>query len=206
VDLGVWAIVSWEEWVRHNRLFAAGLAAALMLGAASPALADAANGKGKAKGHVNKPEKQKPTKKVPETKGKKGGVSGGGYNAGGEFSIQARLRSKSKGNHFNYTSIDGLFKVRCRDGFQDFAPVGNTATVTFNKCLVTGQADRMDLTVTVTDNGQPPKTDPGQPSATPTLTDWMGFSVTVPAVAPATTPTTTSYEGNLTGGNIKVRP
>jgi len=177
--------------VRNHRLFAAGLAAALMLGVASPALATPGKGKGKAlaKGHQTpKPKAHKP--EAPTTKGKKGGVSGGGSIAGGEFSIQARLRSKSKGAHFNFTSTDGKTKVRCRDGFQAFTPTvtatEGSASVTFNNCQVTGQSKSVNVTVDVKDRA---------------VADWMAFSYSAPGAAAAT-----SLSGDMTSGNIKVRP
>lgn len=184
--MGVWAIVSWEEWVRHNRLFAAGLAAALMLGAASPALADAADGKGKAKGHVNKPEKSKPA--PPLTKGKKGGISGGGSTDNGDVSIQARPKSKARG-HFNFTSPDGLSRIRCRDGFTVTMGTGGNASVAFSNCqiLITGQQTRGPVTVAVFDAGQHPT-----PPAADTISISYGQVVGNPVP--------------LTGGNIKVRP
>jgi hypothetical protein len=165
-----------------------------MLGAATPALAKPGNGKGHAYGHsTTKPAKPEPkAPKSPKAKKTKSGVSGGGAVSGGEFSVQARLRSLDKG-HFNYTSTDGLFKVRCHDGFQTFTPViGQTersASVTFNNCRVTGQAQAMQITVAVIDRGQP--------SVTPPVADEMSF--TVPTVPP------TTYGGVLTDGNVKVR-
>ena len=159
--------------MRHHRLFAAGLAAALMLGAAAPAMA-ASKGK----------------KPPPATKGKKSGVSGGGAVAGGAFSIQARLKSKAKG-HFNYTSTDGTFKVRCK-GFDPFAPnlTAKTAAVPFKNCTITGHPTVKTLTVNVVDRGNPP--DEGAQSST-VARDSIGFDVG------------RSYGGNLVDGNIKVR-
>lgn len=186
--------------MRRHQLFAAGVSVALLLGAATPALAK--SDKGKALGHEKhpaasrpakgpKPAKQKPAKKTPATKGKKSGVSGGGVVTDGTFSIQAR---KSRG-HFNYTSTNGSFKVRCREGFEPFTPVlgatERTAKVTFKACQVTGQPGPVPITVDVTDRGQP--------SVTPAVADWIGFSVTNAAAV------TTAYGGNLTDGNIKVR-
>ncbi len=168
--------------MRHHRLFAAGLAAALILGAAAPAMAA-----GKSKGKANKAAKTK--KAPPATKGKKSGVSGGGSVAGGEFSIQARPKSKAKG-HFNYTSTDGTFKIRCK-AFDSFAPdlTAKKATVPFTNCTITGQPTVKTLTVNVVDRGNPP--DPtAQPSATPAPRDWIGFD---------------NVAGDLVSGNIKVR-
>jgi hypothetical protein len=184
--------------VRHNRLFAVGLAAALMLGAASPALAAGkAKGKatapGQAKPKPTKPEKQKPAKKAKKTKA---GVSGGGtittLAGPAEFSIQARLRditgdapSTGKG-HFNYTSADGTVKIRCR-GFDKFAPTGNVAVVPFNNCTVSGQPTVTEIDVTVTDNGDP--------EAIPPVADVIDFTAGAVDVVDAP----------LTSGNIKVR-
>ena len=181
--------------MRHHRLFAAGLAVALMLGAASPALAD---GKGKAKGKPNhgsskpKPKPDKPAKKVKKTKA---GVSGGGAVGTAEFSIQARLRdikaettTTGKG-HFNYTSADGTIKIRCR-GFDNFAPdyVLHTAAVPFKNCTVAGQPTVTTITVTVTDRGQP------KYEAVPAVADHIAFVAG-----------TLTVDSDLTGGNVKVR-
>jgi hypothetical protein len=201
----------WEEWVRNHRLFAAGLAAALMLGMASPALATpGSHGKGKAlaKGHgkskPNKPNPHKPA--APSTKGKKGGVSGGGSIAGGEFSIQALLRSKSKGAHFNYTSTDGKLKVHCKRDFTAFVPTftgsEGAASVTFTNCQVTGQSAKVSVTVDVKDRANNDAKAPT--TATPAVADFMGFSYSVPAAAGAL-PTTATVGGDMTSGNIKVR-
>jgi hypothetical protein len=160
--------------LRHHRLFAAGLAAALMLGAAAPAMA-ASKGK----------------KPPPATKGKKSGVSGGGAVAGGAFSIQARPKSKAKG-HFNYTSTDGTFKVRCK-AFDTFTPdlAAKTASVPFKNCTITGHPTVKTLTVNVVDRGNPP--DEGTQPSTPVVRDTISFDVG------------RSYGGNLVDGNIKVR-
>lgn len=159
--------------MRRHRLFAAGLAAALMLGAAAPAMA-ASKGK----------------KPPPATKGKKSGVSGGGAVAGGAFSIQARQKSQAKG-HFNYTSTDGTFKVRCK-AFDAFAPnlTAKTAAVPFKNCTITGHPNVKTLTVNVVDRGNPPD-EGAQPSTA--ARDSIGFDVGG------------SHGGNLVEGNIKVR-
>ena len=199
--------------MRHKRLFAAGLTAALMLGAAAaPALAKPDKAKGHAYGKSNtKPEK--PAKPATPAKGKKAkktkaGVSGGGTVANGSFSIQARMRSTDKG-HFNYTSTDGAFKVRCR-GFEAYdtaavsATYPRTVAVTFKSCAITGQAAKGPLTVTVTDNGQVKDDQPAVAPAAPVAPDAMSFS-RPGAPAADGTPTTTSYGGNLTEGNVKIR-
>lgn len=155
--------------MRHDRLFAAALAAALMLGAAS-APASAA-------------KKAQPAKKAKPAKKSHFGVSGGGSVAGGSFSIQARLRKPANG-HFNYTSTDGTYKVRCKDGWDAPAtePVlgayPRTMDVTFKNCQITGQP-KMNLVVTVTDNK-----------------DALRFDV--PGTA-------TTRGGDLVEGNVKIR-
>jgi hypothetical protein len=176
--------------VRHHRLFAAGLAVALMLGAASPALA----GPGKAKGKTNAPGQNKPKPNKPAAKAKKkSGVSGGGVANGAGFSIQARLRyikapstSTNKG-HFNYTSTDGTLKIRCR-GFGAFTPGAGTAEVPFKNCTVSGQPTVTAITVTVTDRGQP------KYEAVPPVADHIAFVAG-----------TVTVDHDLTGGNVKVR-
>lgn len=155
--------------MRHHRLFAAGLAALILGAAATPSLAA-----GKSKG--------KPAKKSHFA------VSGGGAVAGGSFSIQARLRKPSNG-HFNYTSTDGTYKVRCNDGWDapGTEPVlgayPRTMDLTFKNCQITGQR-KMHLVVTVTDNGQ---------------RDAMRFAVPGPAAG------TTPHGGDLVEGNVKIR-
>jgi hypothetical protein len=193
--------------LRRNQLLAAGVSVALLLGAATPALAKP--NKGKALGHQNntpadsrpakgpKPAKPKP-KPAKKAKKTKSGVSGGGVVNGAEFSIQARLRdirqpstSTTRG-HFNYT--DATTKIRCR-GFQTFTvptpATGQPVSVTFNNCRVNDQplAAPGQVVVTVTDNGQP------QPLATPPVADHIEFSVG----------TTVSVNSALTDGNVKVR-
>ncbi len=187
--------------MRHHRLFAAGLAAALMLGAASPALA----GPGKAKGKANAPGQNKPKPNKPAQNGKKSklGINGGGSVVGaGEFSVQARDKKLSKG-HLNYTA-PGL-KLRCR-GFEagdvTFSLTA-PATATFNTSpapnadCVTTRADgvRRPATVvgTFTDGGQPADTEPPTPGP-----DSVDFTIT-DAVG------STQVKGSVIG-NVKVRP
>jgi hypothetical protein len=184
--------------VRHHRLFAAGLAAALMLGVASPAMAKPGNGKGHGKagapGH-NKPKPEKPKKN------NKAGVSGGGSIGTAEFSIQARANHLSKG-HFNYTvaddpattTVDETYKLRCRD----FSAVGvysstvPTVTLQGATCSLTTVVNGVPTTQTVTINAT--FTDHGQPkSATKDSASFLVNSDVVPV------------GGDLTGGNIKVR-
>jgi hypothetical protein len=177
--------------VRHHRLFAAGLAAALMLGAASPALAGPGKGKAEAPGQT-KAKPNKPTPKPKKVKKTKSGVSGGGVVNGAEFSIQARLRdvhepstSTSKG-HFNYT--DATTTIRCR-GFEKFIPdfAAGTAVVQFKNCTVTGQPAVTTIEVTVDDNGQPKY-------EAPVVADHISFVAG-----------TLTVNGDLTDGNVKVR-
>lgn len=178
----------------RRQVFAAGVAVALMLGAAAPAMAKANNGQ--AKGHVHKPAKTPPAPKGPKgpKANNKSGVSGGGEFTAGSFSAQARAKHQPKG-HFNYTAKDGSFKLRCR-GFVPFAsaPAKPTTSVDFTNCESTTGAEPNQVranvgTVKVT------FTDNGQPSANPaTPKDNVTFTIG-----------TTTYGGDLTGGNIKIR-
>jgi hypothetical protein len=200
--------------LRRNQLLAAGVSVALLLGAATPALAKP--NKGKALGHQNntpadsrpakgpKPPqpKPKPPKKTPAAKSKLG-VSGGGSVGTGEFSIQARNSRLSKG-HFNYTA-PGL-KVRCR-GFESgdvtFSPLPAPTTANFNTSeapnadCVTIRADGLRRPATVvgtfTDGGQPSETEPPTPG--PDSVDFTVSDGLVPV----------EVAGPVTG-NIKVRP
>jgi hypothetical protein len=171
----------WEEWVRNHRFFAAVFAAALMLGMASPALATTpgSHGKGKAlaKGHA----KQKPGK------GPKAGVSGGGSVGTAQFSIQARAKKNSHGQHFNWT--DGAFKLRCGGEFVTSNLVNgatvDSVDVTFKHCTASSQAQPFELAIHVTDAGQPSAT--AKDRVTFTLANVVSG-------------------GDLTGGNVKIRP
>ena len=155
--------------MRRHRLFAAGVSVALLLAAGSPALA--APGNGKAKGHAKhdkpakpaKPAKTKPAP-APKVKKSKAGLSGGGSVAAtigtAEFSVQSRSGREDK-SHFNFTSADGTYKLRCRD-FKYAADPANSKVVTFSDdcALTTGPENarvRTSPTVsaTFTDNGQP---------------------------------------------------
>lgn len=180
--------------MQKNRLLAAGLAAALLLGVATPAMANKPNKgkKGNPPGH-SQPKQKKP---APATKGKKSGVSGGGTMNGGETSIQARPKSNARG-HFNYTSA--TTKVRCRGfdrtNFSVPKPYnGEEVSVTFKNCKVNDQP-LAELVVRVIDRGQPQ----AATALTPAVADWISFSLTDAAAV------ATAYEGNLTDGNIKVR-
>jgi len=186
----------WEERVRHHRLFAAGLAAALMLGAASPAMAKSNNGKGH--GKDNAPGHTKPH----PNKGGKAGVSGGGSIGTAEFSIQARTNHLKNG-HFNYTvaddpattTVDETYKLRCRD----FSAAGvysstvPTVTLTGATCSLTTVVNGVPATQTVTINAT--FTDNGQPKSA--KKDSASFFVNPDTV--------NQVGGDLTGGNIKVR-
>ena len=144
----------------RRQLFASAVSVALLLGAASPALAKP--GKGQANGH-HKTEKTKPAKdpkgpKAPKTK--PGRVNGGGISfAGSEFSVQAREGQPGKG-HFNYTSADGLVKVRCKG--VTFTRIVNVmagppgAEVTDTTCLLGSgkRATQVELNASFFDHGE----------------------------------------------------
>ena len=99
--------------VQRYRLFAAGAAVALLLGGASPAMAKPAKG-------------PKAPKAAKTPKVKSGRVNGGGIFAGkAGFSVQARAGNPKNKGHFNYTSSDGTFKVRCKG--IEFHPVAYVA-------------------------------------------------------------------------------
>jgi hypothetical protein len=175
----------------RRQLFAAGVAIALMVGAASPAIAKPNNGK--AKGHVHKPAKTPHAPKGPKANNKSG-VSGGGAVALGTLSAQARMKHQPKG-HFNYTSNDGTFKLRCR-GFVPFAvaPTKPTTSVDFTNCETTTGTEPNQVRTSI-GTVSVAFTDNGQPSAAPAaLKDRVTF--TIGAV---------EYGGDLTGGNIKIR-
>ena len=172
----------------RRQVFAAGVAVALLLGAASPAMAKPNNGK--AKGHVHKPAKTPPAPKGPKANNKSG-VSGGGEFTAGSFSAQARAKHAPKG-HFNYTAKDGSLTLRCR-GFVPFAtaPAKAGTTVEFTNCAtITGaepnetRTSVANVSVTFVDNGQPSQT----------VKDRVTFDFGG-----------TTYGGDLTGGNIKIR-
>ena len=185
--------------MRRYQVFAAGVSVALLLGAGTPALAAPGKGKGHAYGRTDsKPAKAPKAPAAPKPKKTKSGVSGGGAVTGGEFSIQGRLRNLDKG-HFNYTSTDGKFKIRCR-GFEadDVTISGSVATVDFDAddSATTRNGVRGTATVkgTFTDGGQPAETTP--PTAGPDSVD-----LTVAETAPAAP---VAVAGPVTG-NIKVR-
>ena len=180
--------------MRHHRLFTAGLAAALILGAGVPAFAKSDNGKGHGKDNApgqTKPHPPKGPKPSKNQNDKTRGVSGGGSIGAAEFSIQARIGHLGKG-HFNYsvadnptTPADETFKIHCHDGVQALTPTGNTATVTFNNCQITGLPNGA-VTVAVVDAGQHPT-----PPAVDTIS--VSYGTVVGTAVP------------LTGGNVKVR-
>lgn len=170
--------------MQRNRLLAVGLAAALVLGSAATPVLAAGNGKA---------AKEKPAKKAKPAKKSHFAVSGGGATTDGSFSIQARLRKPSKA-HFNFTSADETFKVRCKSGWKDapqtepvLTAYPRTMDVTFKDCKITGQANRMDLEVTVIDNGQPTETQVAK--------DAVSF----------TAPGGATWGGDLVEGNVKIR-
>jgi hypothetical protein len=148
--------------VQRHRLFAAGIAVALVLGAATPALAKP--GKGHAHGHRNKPVKAaKPAKPAKEPKAPKSTarVNGGGVSFNGvEFSVQAKA-GKLRRAHFNYTSADGAIKIRCKS-FETMSPVvyiqpGPPAMHVTADCVAKGPANAatpVDLDATFVDNGE----------------------------------------------------
>jgi hypothetical protein len=130
-----------EEWVRRRQLFAAGLSVALLLGAASPALA-------------------KPAKDPKPPKAPSGRVTGGGAtNGGGLFAVEAR-QDKPANGHFNYESADGTLKVRC-DGFKSYSRIvyfapGPPAVHLTADCVAKGprrQRTPIALDATFVDNG-----------------------------------------------------
>ena len=179
--------------MRHHRLFAAGFAAALLLGAASPAMAN--NGKGHGKDNAPGQTKTHPPK-GPKPKAYKH-LNGGGSTTGGEFSVQVRT-DKLRQGHFNFTAAD--VQVRCR-GFEAGDLTFSTtapATVTFDtvKCVTTRNGVRQDSTMsgTMTDAGNPADTTP--PTAGP---DSVSLKVMDNVVGGGTV----TISGPVTG-NIKV--
>lgn len=138
--------------MRRHPLLAA-VSVALLLGAASPALADPGNGHAYGKNHG----KGQPNKPAKTPKDKADRVNGGGTTANGaEFSINAR-QGRARNSHFNYTKPGGL-KVRCRN--VTLAPVAEatplTANVTSDKCFIwgpNGTRTKVSLTASFVDNG-----------------------------------------------------
>jgi len=194
--------------VRRYQVFAAGVSVALLLGAATPALAAGkgkANAPGQTKTKPNKPadHPNPPANKPPKpSKNKAGGVSGGGSIGAAEVSIQARTYRLAKG-HFNYTVadnpatplVDETYKLRCRDfsAVGVFAMTAPTATLTGAKCSLTTVVNGVPTTQPVTINAT--FTDNGQPNSA--TKDAAFFYLT--------TDLATKIGGDLTGGNIKVR-
>ena len=137
----------------RRQLFASAVSVALLLGAASPALAKP--GKGQANGH-DKPAKTKPAKDPKPPKTKDGRVNGGGITVtGAEFSVQAREGQPSKG-HFNYTTAS--VKVRCKGvTFSRIVQVPPVAAVevTDTNCLLGSgkRATPVELNASFFDNG-----------------------------------------------------
>ncbi len=163
----------------RRQLFAAGVAVALMLGAASPAMAKANHGK--AKGHVNKPAKTTPAPKGPKANNKSG-VSGGGAIAAGTFSAQARMKHQTKG-HFNFDSTGLTLHCKAFVAFQQ-APT-SPATVEFTKCSTITGAEPNEV-----------KTPAANVSVT--FTDGAADAISFDFGG-------TTYAGTLTDGNIKIR-
>ena len=190
--------------MRRHRLLTAGVSVALLLAAGSPALAAPGNGKAKghdkgvAKDHENKPAKPAKPAPAPKPKKSKAGVSGGGSVAtpSAEFSIQARSARLDK-SHFNYTSTDGSYKLRCR-GLAYEAVSANVARVTDTNCaLTTGtgtarKTETVPVSATFTDNGEPAE---GQTTAGPDSLTLFVNDMTTPVVANA-----------AINGNVKIRP
>jgi hypothetical protein len=161
--------------VRRHQLFAAGVSAALLLGAASPAMAE-------------------PAKDPKPPKARAGSVTGGGVtHGGGWFSVNVRQDRLAKG-HFNYQSADGPLRVRC-DGFDSYSPIvyiqaGPPAAHVTAHCLAKGPhhgRTPVSLDATFVDNGPSPKQD----QANLTFTRQDGTSV--------------SDTGAIRPGNIVVR-
>jgi hypothetical protein len=147
-----------------RRHLVAAVCLALLVGAASPALAKPVHPDHPA--HPAKPAKGRPARGIR--------VNGGGVTAAGvDFSVQAG-NGKSKG-HFNYTKADGTLTVNCQGVSIDPASAAGTAHVTSTNCVTVasdgtrtpitpfdatffdngkGQADAANITVgSVTDNG-----------------------------------------------------
>ena len=153
--------------MRHHRLFAAGFAAALLLSAASPAMAKSDNSKGHGKNNAPGHTKPHPPK-GPKPKAYKH-LNGGGTTTGGEFSVQVRT-DKLRQGHFNFTAAG--VEVRCR-GFEagtlsfsaSTTTPGTTVTVGGVKCITTrnGVSQASTLSGTMTDAGNPSDTTPPAP-------------------------------------------
>ncbi len=145
--------------MQRQRLFAAGVSVALLLGVASPALAKP--GKGHAHGHKNKPVKAAKPAKEPKAPKSTARVNGGGVSFNGvEFSVQGK-GDKLRQAHFNYTSADGAIKIRCRS-FEAMSPVvyiqpGPPAMHVTADCVAKGPANArtpVALDATFVDNGE----------------------------------------------------
>ena len=191
--------------MRNHRLFAAGLAAALMLGTAAPALA--APAKAKAWGHVNK---AKPKPAQPKSKQ---GVNGGGVTANGaEFSVM--VREGRKHGHFNYTS--DTLKVRCKglDG-DDYTPVmyvtaGDPAGTVAAECVRFGPGrTRTPIWVEATFfdrvNGDDSTVSPSTTSAVKDGATINFFSDSARQTPYAASPAAPGDSGDLRSGDVKVR-
>ena len=160
--------------LRHQ-LFAAGVSVALLLGAASPAMA-------------------KPARDPKPPKARAGGVTGGGVTHGGAwFSVDVRQDRLAKG-HFDYQSADGQLRVRC-DGFDSYSPIvyiqpGPPAAHVMAHCVAKSPhhgRTPVSLDATFVDNASSPKKD----DANLTFTRQDGSSA--------------SDTGAIRSGNIVVR-
>lgn len=150
--------------MQRHRLFAAGVAAAMILGIGGPAMAAPGKGKGHAYGHAKKaakPAKPEKPAKGPKAPKSKAHLTGGGTTANGvEFSVQGKGGKLDKA-HFNYTSADGAIKVRCR-GFDSMDAVvyvqpGPPAMHVTAECHTKGEGRTRTpiwLDATFTDNGE----------------------------------------------------
>lgn len=162
------------------------MSVALLLGVASPALAEP--GKGHAHGHRNKPVKEP---KAPKSTAR---VNGGGVTINGvEFSVQGKA-GKLRRAHFNYTPGGGTAKIRCR-GFKTMSTVvyvqpGPPAMHVTADCVARGPARAttpVTLDATFVDNGE------------------TGDEAHITVTRPDGTVIVTDSGAIQPGGNIKVR-
>jgi hypothetical protein len=196
---------------RHHK-FAVGISVALLLGAASPALAAPGNGHAYGKDPATKPAKPaKPAKpQKPDTphpakgpKAKQAHLNGGGTvgttadgGIAGGFSVQVR-KDKLRQGHFNFDATG--VQVRCRDfrtGTVDFA--AGKATFTNVPCSIVRNGVRESATLTGTFN------DAGNPADGPSATpgpDTVDLTVTS---TQAVNPGAPVKIGGPVTGNIKV--
>jgi hypothetical protein len=180
------------------------MSVALLLGAASPALA--APGKGHAYGHAPATKPAKPAKPAHPDKGpktKQGHLSGGGTSANGVgFSVQAKW-DKLKQAHFNYGTDDETsdttvaaaapattpVTVRCRP-FTSFVRADNKVDVAAT-CVASGPGYTKvpaTLAATFVDNGK------------------AGDVANITVTRSSDQSTLVSDSGVIKSGNIKVHP